>query len=516
MNIKVLLLLLFVTPLVDLALADESCFPASALSSFSELRRVSKMPCLNDWIAIRNASTATILEKTGMIEPIQKRLAAIKATNPGTRIDIGHGEIFLSAGNLVYVADGQSEETLILGTSFPSGQVISDFRMSPDAKKILYALTTDGADVSYWRVYDFLKRVTLDAEPFRIRYGTLSWDSTSKGIFYSSWPEQAVEEDWVDRNARRVIPVAYHLLGTQRTADRVLFENPEKQVSMNFGMADAPDGGLLAYRSFHSGAPLALYSGERSGAGYVWKQVQAANDQNKTGGFIGRMGNELVFKSAECGNNFCLIAISLTAPFKRRVLIPHSKNQVLAGAQLVGPYVHIQYFDSQFRFSLWTYTLDGKLVHKFQPRDFSLPARGSLSGVSGHALSRKGYFTFSAMNVPPTTFRFDFKTLKVQRLASLQPHPFEKGIPVKTEIRFYRSYDGKLIPIHVYTRADLKDKPKFALMFYYGAIGATYFSTYNTKWLLALEMGGMVAVPNVRGGGEGGHQWFLDGAKNKL
>jgi prolyl oligopeptidase len=304
-------------------------------------------------------------------------------------------------------------------------------------------------------------------------------------------------------------------LGTKKSEDRLVFESPEKLPSMLFLVTDAPGGNFMAYRKFHSAAPLSLYWGERKAGRVQWALIQAANDHNRTGGYIGRIDDELIFKSAECGNNYCLIGIKLSPPFQRRLVVPYSKTEVLSGAQIVGPYLHVQYFDLKFRNSFKTFRTDGTLMRSFRPSALGLNDLGSLSGISGHPHSRKGYFTYSALDLPPVTFRYDLATFRIERLPAVKPHPFEMGIPVKTELRFYKSSDGRLIPIHVYTRTDLKEKPRFALLFYYGAIGATYFSSFSTRWLLALEMGGMVAVPNVRGGGEGGHQWFLDGAKNK-
>lgn len=504
--------------------AHLDCSTVLRLLDYPKLRKLSKQVEFHDWIKSETDRANSYLESSPILEPLRARLKEVGGTNLSPRLDVGLGELFLEKGDLCLAVSENQKEILLKASSFPEGTVISQFRVSPDGTKILYSLVDRGSDVSYWQLYDLQSKQPLPDTPIRMRYGQIQWDSQSKGLFYSRWPKRQEEEELVDRFwSKRNVPLVYHKIGTSSKTDQVIFQNHEKHPSMIHGAVEVEPGKtLLVYRHLGTHMPLSLYWGEKKGNRYRWKIIQTAENPNSIGGVVGRSNDEVFIKSAECGNNYCLMAIKLGSPFTRRLAIPYDQHRVLDEVQVVGSLIQATYHNLSdtraplFAVSFKTFDLNGKELFEFRPSHFGLPDQGSLSTLTAHRLSQKGYFTYSAGSVPPITFSYDLKNLRVTRLKPTKPHPFDGPNPIKTEVQFYTSFDGTKIPIHVYTRTDLREPPKFALVYYYGALAVNNFSNFSSRWIAALELGGMVAVANVRGGGEHGFSWARAGAEDKM
>ncbi|NDL71923.1 S9 family peptidase [Vreelandella alkaliphila] len=73
------------------------------------------------------------------------------------------------------------------------------------------------------------------------------------------------------------------------------------------------------------------------------------------------------------------------------------------------------------------------------------------------------------------------------------------------------SIDGEQIPVSVVMRADLADQPLPTLLYGYGAYGEALDPWFSIARLELLERGAAFAVAHVRGGGERGEPWYLNG-----
>src|SRR4029434_2353579 len=127
------------------------------------------------------------------------------------------------------------------------------------------------------------------------------------------------------------------------------------------------------------------------------------------------------------------------------------------------------------------------------------------SPFTGDTQSTTSYFTYASIATPPQLLMVDLQgEPKVTKRQSPKV-PFDAS-RVKYKRDGYESVDGKRVPIQLLTRADM-EHPAFIYLYYYGAIGAATLPTWNTTFQMILELGGMVAIANIRGGGEFGFKW---------
>lgn len=479
------------------------CLSNRSLMPVSVQLEISRSRCFFDWIDSTSNTDLQNLRNSPLTEAVRNRLSLYKATNAPVRFDIGWAELFISQDSVMLSEPGHADVPLVAAT---------DYRVSPDGSKFIFTNNTTGADAPEWKIYDIGSRQVLADEPIRIRWNHITWDQSSEGLFYTRWPSQEVEERWRDLGERRYVPLAHHRVGTSTATDEIIFDSPETKTSMIFSAVQPARGnGLFVFRQFSTGVTTPMYLGQRSGTGtrapYTWTQLQGADDWRNGASFVGRIGNEAIFRSASCGNSYCLYAVQLQPPFQRRSFIPYTPHLILSGAQLIGPYLLTTFIDSNLHMRIRTYSLQGQLINEIRPQQLGLPRRGTFSGFSGNRISNNTYFTFSSMDRPPVTLRYNLRSMRIERVAPTAPHPFERN-PIQVTLKHYRSFDGTMVPIHVYSRRDVTANPKFALLFYYGALGANYLPSYSARFMAALELGGIVAVANVRGGGERGYNWY--------
>ena len=123
----------------------------------------------------------------------------------------------------------------------------------------------------------------------------------------------------------------------------------------------------------------------------------------------------------------------------------------------------------------------------------------------------KRRFTLSpALSSPTTIYRYDLAAGKSSVFR--QPKVDFDSDQYETKQVFYKSKDGTRVPMFITAKKGLKlDGQNPVLLYAYGGFNISMtpaFSVGNAVWL---EMGGVYAQPNLRGGGEYGEEWHQAG-----
>jgi prolyl oligopeptidase len=473
-------------------------------------------PGVSDAVEKQKDRTRMFLDHDSLIDEIRRRVKLLSPTNSPPRFQFPGGELFVGSGALFFTREYRSTQHLIVDPNAidPSGlTAVGDFSLSPDLTKVAYGLVAKGSDMSLWSVRELETWKDVGGEPVRVRMGTVYWDGSSTGIFYSSEP--SAEEE---RRGLRGNRIKYHAIvqgaGNQASGDPVIFENPESPNYADYGLWEvAANHQYLAYRVQGAAEiPLASYFGERVGGSINWTPLRVSQERT-LGKFITVYGKEALFRTNASGehgtnNNFGVIAVELTQPFRTRVLVPEDNDHVLIQAQRIGDVLGLQYITPRLTNVVRFVDLRDQRESAWKPSDSGLPDYGSLSLFTGDARSNKAYFTYSSIATPPHTFVVDLTDGPTVTILESPEVPFDAS-RVRYELSAYESVDGERIPMQVMTRSDATEDPTFAYLYYYGAIGIPSFPEWNRKFQMILELGGMVAIANIRGGGEFGFKWQL-------
>ena len=155
------------------------------------------------------------------------------------------------------------------------------------------------------------------------------------------------------------------------------------------------------------------------------------------------------------------------------------------------------------------YQPDGKFV-----RDVELPGIGSAYGFNGKRRETETFYSYSTFNVPPTIYRLDLKTGK----STVFRESKVKFDPSAYEVRqvFYNSKDGTRVPMFIVSRKGIKlDGTNPTLLYGYGGFNIAMTPGFSPAYIDWLEMGGVYALANIRGGNEYGKQWWENGSRLK-
>jgi prolyl oligopeptidase len=466
-----------------------------------------------DWVAAENKITFDYLGSIPEREPIRKQLTTLwnyeKYSVPFKR----GSRYFFSKNNglqnqsVVYTVDKWTDTPRVLldpntwskdGTVALGGLAISD-----DAQYAAYAVAEAGSDWETIKVTDVATSQPLPDEIKWVKFSGISWTKDDKGFFYSRFP--AVEAGKAYQSLNRDQKVYYHRLGTPQSDDVVVWYDAS-QPEWNYGAEVSEDGRYLIITTTQGTAPKNQVHVKDLQDSYAMPAAVVDKIENDYS-FVGNDGPVLYFRTDLNAQKGRLIAIDLRNAAREnwKELIPESDAKLQSvgyvGHRFVADYLR----DAHSEIRL--FDTGGKLV-----RTVELDGIGSAGGFGGRADDNETFYNFSSFATPPSVYRYDLSTGEKQLLfrakVAMKPEEYE----VKQV--FYTSKDGTKVPMFISHKKGLKlDGNNPTLLYGYGGFDISMTPGFSISRLTWMNMGGVYAVANLRGGGEYGEAWHEGGMK---
>jgi prolyl oligopeptidase len=217
--------------------------------------------------------------------------------------------------------------------------------------------------------------------------------------------------------------------------------------------------------------------------------------------FVGNDGAVLYFQTDVDAPRRRLVAIDLARPQRAawKEIIPQAP-ETLQAVDLVGSLFVAQYL-KDVKPQVKIFSMDGQFV-----REVQFPAIGAATGFRGRRTDTETFYSFASFATPPSVYRYDMLT-GASRLIRRPEVTFN---PDDYEVKqvFYHSKDGTRVPVFIAHKKGLKlDGSNPTLLYGYGGFNISLTPTFSVGRLDWMEMGGVYAVPNLRGGGEYGQPW---------
>jgi prolyl oligopeptidase len=147
-------------------------------------------------------------------------------------------------------------------------------------------------------------------------------------------------------------------------------------------------------------------------------------------------------------------------------------------------------------------------------RPVPLPGLGTVDALSGHADSHEVFFSFTSFLFPATGYRLEAASGTLTPLWTPHLAVDLDGYEVRQE--FAASADGTRVPLFIVARRDLPlDGSHPTLLYGYGGFDISLTPAFDVSRLAWLEAGGVLAVANLRGGGEYGERWHQAGTRER-
>ncbi|QOJ01943.1 MAG: S9 family peptidase [Phycisphaeraceae bacterium] len=235
--------------------------------------------------------------------------------------------------------------------------------------------------------------------------------------------------------------------------------------------------------------------------------VELLNDFDASYSFIDNVGSVFYFQTDLDAPRSRVIAIDTAAPARSnwKEVIPQ-REENLRGVSLVGDRFFASYLKDA-KTQVRVHGLSG--AHE---RDVDLPGPGSAGGFGGKRTDTDTYYSFTSYTTPASVYRYDIKT-GTSTLHKAPKVAFDPSKYTTTQV-FYTSKDGTKVPMFITHKAGIAlDGSHPTLLYGYGGFNIPLtpgFSPVSATWL---EMGGVYAVANIRGGGEYGEKWHKAGTK---
>jgi prolyl oligopeptidase len=390
------------------------------------------------------------------------------------------------------------------GTVALSGIAISRARDSGAehaGRYLAYGLSRSGSDWQEWKVRDIETGEDLPDHLRWVKFSGASWTLDGQGFFYSRYDEPAPGSEYESANYFQKL--YYHRLGTSQSEDVLVYHRPD-QKEWGFAGGVTEDGNYLIISVWRGTDPknLIFYKDLRDPQSPV---VELIREFEAEYSFVGNDGSRFWLLTDCQAPRRRLVAIDLEQPDQVQEVIPEAE-ETLQGVSLINNQF-VAFYLKDAHTQIKTFALDGSYLG-----EIPLPGLGSASGFGGKRYDTETFYTFTSFTTPPTIYRYDFtsgtSTLFRQPQVDFDPQAYE------VQQVFYTSKDGTRIPMFLVHRRGLArtgDHP--TLLYGYGGFGISLTPSFSVGLVAWLEMGGVYAQPNLRGGGEYGEEWHQAGTK---
>ena len=382
---------------------------------------------------------------------------------------------------------------------------LAGYYPSPDGRYVAYLVQDAGSDWNTARVLDVRNGEQLGDELKWLKFTGLAWARDGSGFYYSRYPAPVEAERFQTLNLNQA--VYFHSLGAPQAQDEPVYRNREHP-EWNYSATVTDDGRFLVVTVW-IGTDARYQVMYRDLTVDGSKPVMLVEGFEHDYSFVGNIGNELYFRTDNAAPMGKLVAIDVgkPAPDNVRQVVSESTD-VLTSASLVGSRI-IAHYMQDARSAVKTFDTRGNLLGEIE-----LPGPGTAYGFGGRLDDPETFFKFESFNVPERIFRLDVETgeMEIFRQAEVDFVPEEYVV----EQVFYESKDGTRVPMFITRRKDVTpDGNRPALLYGYGGFNISLTPSFSVTRLAWMEMGGIYAVANLRGGGEYGETWHEAGTKLK-
>src|SRR3954462_15415344 len=399
---------------------------------------------------------------------------------------------------------GESKVLIDPNTLAKDGTVaLSGLDGTNDGKLLAYGTSGAGSDWQEWKVRDSETGKDLNDDIQWVKFSNASWKKDGSGFFYSRYDAPASAEQL--KQANYFHKVYFHKLGAPQSEDSLVYERKDHK-DWNFNGTVSEDGRFLILNVSQGTDPKnrIFYKDLQKPDAAV---VELLNKQDASYNFLGCEGNIFWFRTDLAAPRGRIVAIDITKPEEIKTVVPEAADK-LAATELVGDRFIASYLKDAHSL-VQLFEISGKPAGEIK-----LPGLGSASGFGGKRKDTETFYSYVSFTEPATIYRYDIKS--GQSTPLFRPKVDFKSDEFITEQVFYSSKDGTKVPMFLTYRKGLeKNGNNPTLLYGYGGFNASMTPSFSPSVATWLEMGGVYAVANLRGGSEYGEEWHLAGTKLK-
>ncbi|EGR1173615.1 S9 family peptidase [Vibrio parahaemolyticus] len=399
------------------------------------------------------------------------------------RKDEGEAEVFLDPNTF------SEEGTTSLG----------EVSFSKDYRLVAYSISEGGSD---WRkifVIDTETKEQLEPEIADAKFTSISWLG-SKGFYYSSYDKPQGSELSARTEHHKLY---YHELGTPQSEDKVIFGEQEAQIHRYVsGTTTTDDRFLIISGAESTSGNRLLYIDLQSDS----QAIVTLRDTTQGDTYLIDSQDEtlLLYTNLDAPNGKVVSYNTQTEQWADVIAEQEQPLEISKG----GGYLFATYMVYVLS-KVKQFTYQGEWI-----RDVELPGEGTAYGLAGKKEETTLYYTFTNYVTPPTIFSFDVES-GASTLYQESKAPFDRNEYESKQV-FYTSKDGTQVPMIIsYKKGISLDGSAPTMLYGYGGFNISLTPMFSGNVANWLELGGIYAVANMRGGGEYGKAWHNAGTQQQ-
>jgi prolyl oligopeptidase len=462
------------------------------------------------WVKEENKITNEYLSKIPFRNEVKKRMTQLW-NFPKSSTPFKGGEnyfVFTNNGlqnqfvlNIIHNLKNKPEVFLDPNILAKDGTVnISDPSVSHDGKYLAYMRARAGSDWNDIYVMDVKSGKQLADKIEWVKFSGISWKGD--GFYYSRY--DAPDSSNVLKGKNEFHKIYYHAIGTSQVKDELVYvdrQHPNRNVHANV----TDDEQYLILNGEESTSGNEVWLKDMKNGKELRSVVKGFESEN---GVIGNEANKIFMITNKNAPKYKLVQFDANLPEADwKTIIPES-DDVLQGAMLADNVIVTKYMkDASSR--LKVFSKQGEFLY-----DIPLPSLGTVEELNGDVHDSLIFYSLTTITAPTTVYQFNLRTHL--QTVFFQPKMDFASEKFETKQVFYPSKDGTKIPMFIVHKKGIKlDGNNPTLLFGYGGFNVSKTPEFKIERLVFLENGGVLALPNLRGGGEYGEKWHEAGTKMK-
>jgi len=461
---------------------------------------------VKEWVSLQNDFSSNFIDNQYQ-KNIQKDLESIWTSEYLSTPYKVQGKTFyyFNTGKLqqnifmVKDCDACKERVLIDPNQFSiDGTVaIATTSVSPDGKWVAFAKSDGGSDWRTWKIMNIENGQMLADELRWSKFSGAEWSPDSKGFFYVKYPKPN-DQELSDVNSTPAI--MYHLLQTNQLQDELIIEDKENPL-LSWSISVSDDGQFKILYTTKGTDERNLISVGR----YNEQFIPIIDEFKASFSFINSNNGDLFFLTNHKAPNGKVVRLdfnNLDAGFQD---IIEESEMPIRSVDMINQNLIVQYLDNTFS-NIKYFTLEGEENGSLET---TLP--GTISGLSGKNDDIEVFYSFTNFTQPSQIYKLDLSSNSQElyweeKLENFKPENYVSNI------MFYPSKDGTLIPLHVTHRKNQTITPDTPVLLYgYGGFSISLLPRFSKRFLAWMNQGGVFALANLRGGSEYGKKWHEQG-----
>jgi prolyl oligopeptidase len=461
-----------------------------------------------EWVKAENKVTHQYLDAIPFRSKIRERLEKIwNFPKYGTPHQEGKYIIFskndgMQNQSILYIQEGLKGTPRVLldpNKISDNGTVaLSEYALSPNGKYFAFGVAKAGSDWNEINVMEVETGKLLADHIKWVKFSGIAWKGD--GFYYSAYDAPLKGQELSKKNEFHKI--YFHKVGTTQEQDQLIYKNDNYPLR-NYGATVTNDEQYLIISETAGTSGNALYVKNLKNTKADFVKVVDGFDYDFSP--IENIKGRLLIHTNDGAPRYRLILIDPDKPARENwTTVIKEEKDVLQSAVVVGGHIIATYMKDASNKAV-LFSLEGRMLHEIVTEGI-----GTIEGFTGKPEDKFSFYSFTSFTMPTTIFKYDVAKNRSEIFS--QPKLDFSTSNFETQQVFYTSKDGTKVPMFIIHKKGLQLNGQNPVYLYgYGGFNISLTPAFSTARIIWLERGGVLAIPNLRGGGEYGEEWHKAG-----